>query len=117
MFENLPVEIIYFSVLPVALILLADLIMFLLAKGKRDNNFYFNYFIKISMITATSLVLPLITGYTWWITESFWNKGLFFDNFAYIILIIFLSLCLITLIIWIYLRLLKLTNLLEENEA
>lgn len=116
MFNNLSKEIIWFSLIPFVVILLVDLILFFVFKSKRTE-FVFNYLIKMSMIVVISLVLPLIVGYTWWIIELFWEKEIFFDNFAYICLIIFLSLCLLTLMIWVYLRSLQLTNKIKENEA
>ncbi len=106
-FNNIPKEVILYSVIPVLVIVLLDISLFFVTKNKKDDNFAYNYLIKLSMILAIAFVLPLICGYTWWVIEIFWAKELFFDNFAYIILIIFLSLCLLTLIIWIFLKALE----------
>lgn len=120
MFSDLTKEIILYSMIPVVVIVLIDLLLLLLMKKKKDEErFRFNYLIEISLIVANSLVLPLITGYTIWIIESFWKRGIFFNNFAYILLIIFLSLCLLALIIWTYLKLLRLTgydDICKDNE-
>ena len=111
MFSNLSKEIIIYSMIPVVVIVLIDLLLLILMKKKKDEEkFRFNYLIEVSLIMAISVVLPLITGYTIWVIESFWKRGIFFNNFAYIVLIIFLSLCLLTLIIWTYLKLLRLTG-------
>lgn len=111
MFSNLTKEIILYSMIPVIVIVLIDLLLLLLMKKKKDDEkFRFNYLIEISLIIAIAVVLPLITGYTIWVIESFWKRGILFNNFAYVVLIIFLSLCLLTLIIWTYLKLLRLTG-------
>ena len=114
MFSNLPKEIIYYSMIPVIIIVLIDVILYFIYKNKKDDKFVFNYSIKLSMIIAIAFVLPLITGYTWWIIESFWSKEIFFDNFAYICLIIFLCLALLTLIIWIFLKALEIGGEIKE---
>ena len=111
MFSNLTREIILYSMIPVIVIVLIDLLLLVVMKKKEDyDKFKFNYLIEFSLILANAFVLPLITGYTIWVIESFWKRGIFFNNFAYIVLIIFLSLCLLTLIIWTYLKLLRLTG-------
>ena len=119
MFNNLPKYIIYYSMIPVCIIVLIDLILFFVVSKKKDNNFKFGYLIKFSMMIAITFVLPLICGYTWWIIESFLRREILFDNFAYIVLLIFLSLSLLTLIIWIFLRALDLKedNEVKESEA
>ncbi len=126
MFKNLPKEIIFYSMIPFILIVLLDVILFFtIHKKEKDNetreedikkNFNYHYLMKLSMMVAIAFVLPLICGYTWWVIESFLRREIFFDNFAYIVLIIFLSLCLLTLIIWIFLKALDLTKNSEEEE-
>ena len=125
MFRNLPKEIIFYSMIPFILIVLFDIILFFTIRKKEiDNetkeedikkNFNYHYLMKLSMMIGIGFVLPLICGYTWWVIESFLRREIFFDNFAYIVLIIFLSLCLLTLIIWIYLKSLDLTKINEET--
>ena len=119
MFNNLPKEIIYYSMIPVCIIVLIDVILFLIFHKKKEKSFMFNILIKFSMMVAITFVLPLICGYTWWVIESFLRREILFDNFTYIILLIFLSLSLLTLIIWIFLRALDLENddKLKESEA
>lgn len=126
MFKNLPKEIIFYSMIPFILIVLFDIILFFVIHKKENENetkeedikknFNYHYLMKLSMMIGIAFVLPLICGYTWWVIESFLRREIFFDNFAYIVLIIFLSLCLLTLIIWIYLKALDLTKTNEKNE-
>lgn len=117
MFDNLTKEIIFLSVVPVAVILLADLIAFIFLRSKENQKFRFNYFIKISIILAISFVLPLIIGYTLWVIVSFSAKKILYDNIMYIALLIFLSLCLFVLLIWIYLKSIKYMNSHNELEV
>ena len=103
MFTNLTKEIITLAVIPVILILIIDLIFVLLFQRKKDV-FRYNYAIKISLIVAISIVLPLITGYSIWVIESFSNRGILMENLWYVGLIVFLSLSLLALLNWIYLK-------------
>ncbi len=112
MFNNLTKEIIALAVIPVIVILIVDLIFVLVFRNKNES-FRYNYLIKISLIIAIAIVLPLITGYTIWVIESFTNRGILMDNMWYIILIIFLTLALLVLLIWIYLK--SLRNLIYEE--
>lgn len=112
MFNNLTKEIITLAVIPVIVILIVDLIFVLVFRNKNES-FRYNYLIKISLIIAIAIVLPLITGYTIWVIESFTNRGILMDNMWYIILIIFLTLALLVLLIWIYLK--SLRNLIYEE--
>ena len=89
MFDNLTKEIIYLSLIPVVIILLIDLIAFLFKK-KKDDNFKFNYFIKVSLIIANAIVLPLIGGYTIWVILSYIKRGILLKNIWYVALIVFL---------------------------
>ena len=124
MFKNLPKEIIWYSMLPFILIVLFDVILFITIRKKESGtreedikkNFNYHYLMKLSMMIGIGFVLPLICGYTWWVIESFLAREIFFDNFAYVVLIIFLCVCLLTLIIWIYLKALDLTKNNEEKE-
>lgn len=124
MFKNLPKEIIWYSMLPFILIVLFDVILFITIRKKESGtreedikkNFNYHYLMKLSMMIGIAFVLPLICGYTWWVIESFLAREIFFDNFTYIVLIIFLCVCLLTLIIWIYLKALDLTKNNEEKE-
>ena len=126
MFRNLPKEIILYSMIPFILIVLFDIILFFtIRKKEKDSetreedikkNFNYHYLMKLSMMIGIGFVLPLICGYTWWVIESFLAREIFFDNFAYIVLIIFLCVSLLTLIIWIYLKALDLTKTNDEKE-
>ena len=117
MFDNLPKEIIWFSMIPVVLILIIDLIFFLLIR-KKDREFRFNYLVKISLLVANSFVLPLIGGYTIWIILKFVNEKVLTDNILYVALLIFLWIILLTLFIWIYMKTRReLKEDEEENEG
>lgn len=113
MFNNLTKEIITLAVIPVIVIIIIDLI-FVLMFRKKNESFRYNYLIKVSLIIAIAIVLPLITGYTIWVIESFANRGIIAGNIWYIGLIIFLTLCLLVLLIWIYLK--SIHKLINEDE-
>ncbi len=106
MFDNLTKEIIYLSVIPVILIILVDIIVFIMKRRKEDH-FKFNYFIKVSLIIAIAIVLPLIGGYDIWLILSYLERGILENNIGYVALIIFLWIALLILLIWIYLKTVK----------
>ena len=112
MFDNLTKEIILLSMVPVILIILIDLIVFIVAR-KKKNNFRFNYFIKVSLIIAIAFVLPLIGGYTIWVISNFVSRSILSKNIWYTGLLIFLWACLIVLLLWVYLKSLREFN--ERN--
>ena len=112
MFDNLTKEIILLSMVPVILIILIDLIVFIVAR-KKKNNFRFNYFIKVSLIIAIAFVLPLIGGYTIWVISNFISRSILSKNIWYTGLLIFLWACLIVLLLWVYLKSLREFN--ERN--
>jgi len=114
MFSNLTKEIICYAVIPTVVVALIGILLFLIARGKEIKGFKINYIVKITLMLAISFILALICGYTAWVISSFWAREIFFENVFYIALIIFLSLSLLTLIIWIFLKLLKEFNDLEE---
>lgn len=103
MFKNLPTEVLLFSMLPVIIIIFADLIAFLVTL-KKEKGFQFNYFIKISLLVANAFVLPLIGGYTIWIFTKYIDEGILLDNILYVSLLVFLWLCLFVLLIWVYMK-------------
>ena len=121
MFDNLPNEVIYFSMIPVVLIVLVDLIA-LLVMLKKEKGFRFNYFIKISLLVANAFVLPLIGGYAIWVITKFNREGTLTNNLLYVSLLIFLWLALFVLLIWVYMKTRKELNEdgqledMEENE-
>ena len=118
MFSNLTKEIINYSMIPVIVIVLIDLILLVVMKKKKeDEKFRFSYLTEVSIIIVIAFVLPLIVGYSAWVIESFWKREIFFSNFWYIVLIVFLSLCLLTLIIWTYLKLLRLIGIDDIKET
>ena len=103
MFNDLTKEIIYLSMIPVAIIVLIDLIAFFVMR-KKEKSFRFNYLIKISLMIANSFVLPLIGGYSLWIILKYVNEGVLINNMMYVSLLIFLWIVLLTLFIWIYMK-------------
>ncbi len=103
MFDNLPKEVILFSMIPVIVIVVVDLIAFLFMI-KKEKGFKFNYFIKISLLVANAFVLPLIGGYTIWTILKFINKGVLENNILYVALLIFLWIVLFILFIWVYMK-------------
>lgn len=116
MLDNLPKEIIYYSVIPVCIIVIIDILLFIFLKKKEDNAFRFNYLIEISLILAISLVLPVIIGYTIWIIKTFMDKEIFDTNLLYIALLIFLCIALTVVIIWIYMKTLKNLSIEDDNK-
>ena len=118
MFSNLTKEIICYAVIPTVVIALIGIILFLIARGKEIKGFKIDYIVKITLMLSIGFMLALIVGYTAWVIDSFWAKDMFFDNILYIALIIFLSLSMLTLIIWIFLKLLRSANSLDtQNEG
>ena len=129
MFDNLPKEVVWYSMIPFLAIIVIDVLLFILIyinKKKSDDNVNvqvkfvnYNILIKLSMILAVSLVLPVICGFTWWIVENYWHREILFDNLLYIGLMVFLSLCLLVLVIWIYLKILEKLdrNIARNHEA
>lgn len=118
MFDGFPKEIMFYSLIPVVVLLIvALLVTILMKKKKKIEKFRYNYIIELIFMIIVGIVLPLILGYTIWVIKSFWARQIFFDNIAYIILLIFLTLCLLTLIIWIYLRLYSLVNNVDFSKS
>ena len=115
MFDNLTREIILFSVIPVVLVVLIDLIAFIIMR-KREKKFRFNYFIKVSLIIANAFVLPLIGGYTIWVILGMAESKTIGDNLWYIALLIFLWIILFVLLIWVYLKAIRELKTDEEIE-
>ena len=115
MFSNLTKEIIYFSMIPVIVIVLLDLIAFFVMR-KKDKSLRFNYLIKISLLIANAFVLPLIGGYTIWLIERYLNAGVLVNKLLYIGLLIFLWIVLLTLFIWVYMKTIRELKEDEGNE-
>ena len=115
MFENLTREIILFSVIPVVLIILVDLIAFLIIRKKKEH-IRFNYFLKISMIIANAFVLPLIGGYTIWVIQGFINRNILGNNLWYAALLIFLWIALFILLLWVYWKTIRELRYDDENK-
>ena len=111
MFDNLTKEIIMYPVIPTIIILLTDLVLFIVKKKKSDKiKFLLDYIINVLLMIAIALALSLVCGYTVWLVMIFWAREIFFNNFAYIAFSCFLSLCLLVLIIWAYLKLWRLAG-------
>ena len=89
--------------IPVIVILLIDIIALIVMRNK-DKSSRFNYLIKISLLIASSFVLPLIGGYTIWIILKFINEKVLANNILYVALLIFLWIVLLTTFIWVYMK-------------
>lgn len=108
-------EIIWYSFVPDLIALLLMIIAFFIWKKKEKyRTVNFNFFIKLMITIMICATLPLITGYTFWVIEMFINKGVLLEHIMYVILIIFLSLGLLALLIWVYLKTLSLVGLIKD---
>ena len=110
MFDNLSMEIIYYSVIPVLVIALIALFALIYSKKKDKNQYKYSYIVKISSIIMISLVLPLIIGYTIWLTGRYINRGTLSSNLGFIIILAILSILLIILLVILCRRLYKSLN-------
>ena len=106
-------EIIMYSIIPVIIIFLFDLVLLITLK-KKNNKTNVNYGLLAVIIIFISIILSLITGFIIWSIKFFWIKGQLFNNVTSIMLIVFLVFCLLTIIIWIHLKLLRLIGLDKE---
>ena len=98
MFNNLTKEIIYYSLIPVAVLFLIGLII-LLIKKKSNNVYKYNYIIKVILMLIDSMVLSLIIGYSIWATLRFINNGTLASNIIHVIIFIVLIAMLIILLV------------------
>ena len=106
-------ETIMYSIIPVIIIFLFDLVLLITLK-KKNNKTNVNYGLLAVIIIFISIILSLITGFIIWSIKFFWIKGQLFNNVTSIMLIVFLVFCLLTIIIWIHLKLLRLIGLDKE---
>lgn len=106
-------EIIMYSIIPVIIIFLFDLVL-LITLEKKNSKTNINYGLLAGIIIFISIILSLITGFIIWSIKFFWIKGQLFNNVTSIMLIVFLIFCLLTIIIWIHLKLLRLIGLDKE---
>ena len=110
MFDNLTAEIFYYSVIPVLIITLVIALLFIFSKKDEKGLFKLSYVIKILLIAIIALVLPLINGYTTWITERYVNKGTLLANVGYIAILGVLTTALIALLSIVCLKLRRLLS-------
>ena len=115
MFSNLPMEIIYYSAIPVGVIVIIDFLMLIFLR-KKNRPFRLHYLIEISLIIMIGLVLPVIIGYTVWIINTFLSHEILENNILYVALLIFLCLIMFILLIWVYLKALKNLSINDENK-
>ena len=101
MLNNLTKEMIYYSVIPVLVFAVIGLVILILSSKKKTDidKYRYNYVIKVFLIVIISFVLPLIVGYTVWLTERYIAKGILFSNLGYVIVLSLLILALIILLI------------------
>ena len=107
MFDNLPKEIFYYSLIPVAILGIIVFILFMVGKKKYDNYYKYNYFIKILSLIIVGLVLPVIIGYTIYTVQRLIIKGTLFANIFYVIILCVLDISFIIMFIIICRRLIK----------
>ena len=100
MFDNLTLEIFYYSLIPVAILAIIALLVLVFGR-KKENNYKYNYFIKILLILIIGLVLPLIVGYTVWVSRRFYLNNSLLSNIWFIIILILLIIALIILFTYI----------------
>ena len=113
---SLTKEIVYYSLIPALVAFIFIIIAyFLCLKKENRNSNYYNYFVKMMIAVMICATLPLITGYTFWVIEMFSNHNVLLENISYVILIVFLSLFLLTLLVWVYLKTLYLAGLINED--
>ena len=118
MFNNLTKEIIYYSLIPVAVLALICLILLIIRK-KENNSYKFNYVIKILLMLIDSIVLSLIIGYSIWATARFIRNGTLSSNIIYVIIFIILIFALAILLLFTCMKLYNnlSSNYIEEKET
>ena len=100
MFDNLTMEIFYYSLIPVAILAIVALLILVFGR-KKENNYKYNYFIKILLILIIGLVLPLIIGYTAWIIKRYYLSNSLLPNIGFIVILVLLIIALIILFTYI----------------
>ena len=98
MFDNLTREVIYYSLIPVVVLALIDLLLVLIKKKDKDK-YKFNYIIKIILMIIDSVVLSLLIGYSVWATIRFIQNGTISSNIIYVIIFVILIIALLLLLI------------------
>ena len=118
MFSNLTKEIIYYSLIPVAILTLICLVLLIIRK-KENNAFKYNYIIKILLMLIDGIVLSLIIGYSVWATARFIRNGTLSANIIYVIIFVVLIFALAILLLFTCMKLYNnLSNkYLEEKET
>ena len=66
MLDNLNNEVIFYSVIPVAIVALIILVLLLFGKKKNNNYHEYNYSIKVLLAILITLVLSIMIGYSIW---------------------------------------------------
>lgn len=117
MFNNLTKEIIVYSLIPVVILALINLVIFILSKLAKRKFYRYNYLIKTGLLLIIGLVLPLITGYGLWIYNHFNTSGTLSSNVGYMILLCVLVIMLIVLLLTISIKLYKSFNDNQKEET
>ena len=101
MLDNLSKEMFYYSVIPVLVVAIIGLVVLILGSKKKNaaHKYRYNYIVKVLLIIIISLVLPLVIGYTIWLTKRYVSSGILFNNIGYVIVLSLLALALIILLI------------------
>ena len=66
MFDNMLKEVLYYSLIPVAILAIITLLVFVFWRKREKNCYKYSYLVKILLAIMISLVLPLIIGHTIW---------------------------------------------------
>ena len=109
MFDNLTKEIIYYSLIPVAILAFVALILLVIRK-RSDSYYKYNYVIKTILLLIDGLVLSLLIGYSVWATMRFINNNTLSANLLYVIIFVVLNIALATLLIITCVKLYKSFN-------
>lgn len=102
--KTIPMEVYYFCVFPILFIVLLNFILLIVVRKRGNNKFKLNYLFQISGLMITSIMLPLVIGYTASTIYSLYLNGVIMSNIVYLIIGIFVSLVMITVFIWVSLK-------------
>lgn len=99
MFNNLPIEVFYFSLIPAVMIALVALFIFIFLRKKENIQYKYNYIMKVLLIIMISFVLPVIVGYSVWRILRYISLGILLSKIVYVIILCILIIALIILLI------------------
>lgn len=94
MFDNLTMEIFYFSLIPVAILAIITLFILLFRRKEAKHNYKYRYIVNVLLTLMISFVLPLITGFTIWYIARYLAKGTLLSHIGYVIILVLLVIAL-----------------------